>query len=277
MLSEKQFPSSAPATVEPFPRNADSSERRVSIPTPVPGWADKSDEIELKKPFYLQQWFLRLAVVALFLLLIGGGTATALFLNWRQTVAAGQARQRAGLETFLHSAAFAAFARNVDGQLIAVHNFANARPQLTGPLFPEIAAREKAQHLTAWPLEVAPVPAVVAEQPARVMAALRTLNATLAQRGFTYAPAQHLAGRHLFIRLLAPSARAHVAEHPADEFPGLAIDPALQEQALAAYAARASVSVTEVEHAFAFYALVGPAMWKEIERINRAGGTVRMP
>lgn len=279
MVPEKLPPSStAPATVEPFPTLVASEPARPApSPTPVAGWADKTDEIELKKPFYLQQWFIKVAIVTLVLLGLGGGTVTVLFLNWRDTVAADQARQRAGLDAFLHSAAFATFARQIDGQLIAMHNFANARPQPTSALFPEIAAREKMQRLTAWPLEIVPVPAVAADDPARVMTALRTLTAVLAERGFSFDASRRLAGRHLFIRLLAPAARAHVTEHPENEFPGLAIDPALQEKALAAYAARASVPVMEVERAFAFYDLVGPAMWKEIERINRAGGTVKMP
>lgn len=79
--------------------------------------------------------------------------------------------------------------------------------------------------------------------------------------------------------LLAPHAQAFVRRLPENTFPALRLDPSLQDATLAAFAARSGpdTSIADVEHLFALYAAIGPAMWRTIERSSHASAPFAAP
>jgi hypothetical protein len=218
------------------------------------GWAEKSDEILIKKPVYLRGWFIRLVVVV-GLIGIAAAAVGGLFLyRWHRQQQAELDRQRRGVE---------AFGREADAQLVASINYAMLRPAIAGALLPEIAAAEKAKHLTPWPIELAPLPVSTAQHPARVRAAVRTATDLLAARGLTYDESRLAEARRVFLRLLTPHARTFLAENTGIAFPALFLDRHMQRTLITAYAARGGGTREEAEHAFVFYSIVGPALWQE--------------
>lgn len=229
-----------------------------------PGWADKRHETFVKKPLRRRAWFRRLLWVLLLTALVVGSIASLLLLHWYRVVHAELARQQHGVETFVQSPAFEAFAHEIDAQLVASLNFATLRSNQAGGLLPEVTAAEKTRHQLPWSLELAPLPVSTATHPARVRAALRTATDLLARRGFTFDDARRDDARRVFLRVLAPHARTFVAGRPEAEFPALAIDRRLQDRVLAAYAARAGGTSDDAERALVFYSLVGPSLWREI-------------
>lgn len=229
------------------------------------GWAEKCGEIRVKKPVYRRQWFRRL-VVSLGLLAAGTSTIGGLLLlRWHRAQGEELARQRRGVEAFVLSPAFAGFARETDTQLVAAFNFAALRPEIAGPLLPEIAAAEKARHDLPWPIELAPLPDSAAEHPARVRAALRAATDLLAERGLAFDGTRIADARRVFLRLVLPHARGFLTGHAGAAFPALVLDRGMQDVVLAAYAARGGGTREEVERTLVFYSLVGPALWRELD------------
>lgn len=236
------------------------------------GWADKSTETLVRKPFYRRKRFLQFALTGL-LVLVTAGVVGGLFLyRWHREQQDDLARQRRGVEAFVRSAAFERFARKADAQFVAALNFTAVRSEVAGGLLPEIAAAEQARHQMPWALELPPLPVSIAAQPARVHLALRDATDLLARRGLAFDAARLADARRVFLRVLAPDARAFVAENARADFPALFLDRRMQDIALSAYAARAGGTVADCEHAFAFYSLVGPAMWREIHSQHRQPG-----
>lgn len=238
-------------------------------PRPAPAlpadWADKTEEVLRKKPVYLRGWFIRLMVALLVGFLIAGAVGGAVLYRWHREQKAELARQRRGVEAFVLSPAFAAFARETDTQLVATLNFAALQPEISGPLLPAIAATEKARRQLPWPVELPPLPVSTAEHPARVHAAARAATDLLAGRGLTFDGPRIAEARRLFLRLLAPHARNFVAANPGADFPALFLDRRMQDVVLQAYAARGGGTLAETERTFVFYSIVGPALWREID------------
>lgn len=229
------------------------------------GWADKSDEIFKRKPLWRRDWFIRLAIVLGLLAVAVGGVGSLFLYRWHREQQADLARQRHRVEAFVQSPVFAAFAREVDAQFVATLNFAVLRPEVASSLLPDIAAAEKARHQVPWAIELSPVPVSTVENPARVQAAMRTATDLLAQRGFDFS-SRATETRRTFLRLLAPHVRTFSEGGNGADFPALFLDRSMQRIVLEAYARRAGGTVQDAEHAFAFYALVGPALWREIGR-----------
>lgn len=238
---------------------------RADAPALQPGWADKSTELLKRKPIYRRTWFIRSVVAAVVIALVAGGIAGLFLYRWHRQQQAELAGQRRSVEAFTRSAAFAAFTREADAQIIATLNFTSLRPELIGGLLPEIAAAEKSRHQVPWPLELPPVPVSASTQPARVRAAALAATDLLAGRGFTFDQARTTEARRTFLRLLTPHARTFLAENTGSAFPALFLDRRMQDIALGAYASRAGGSVADAERIFAFYALVGPSMWNELQ------------
>lgn len=242
----------------------ESTPRRPDAPVLQTGWADKTDELLVKKPVFLRGWFLRLVLVLVSIGIAAAAVGGLFLYRWHRQQQAELDRQRRGIESFIRSPAFAAFGRETDAQLVAAINYAILRPAVASALLPEIAAAEKTRHLTPWPVELAPLPVSTAQHPARVRAAIRTATDLLAARGLKHDEPRVAEARRVFLRLLVPHARAFLAENTAIAFPALFLDRRMQNQVLTAYAARGGGTREEVEHAFVFYSIVGPALWQEI-------------
>lgn len=252
----------------PIHANMPETESTPDSPRPTAalpaGWAEKTDEILVKKPLYRRAWFRRLMLILLLIGLAAGAVVGAFLYKWHREQQAELARQRRSVEAFVASPAFVAFAREADAQLVATINFATLRPEVTGGLLPEIAAAEKARHQTPWPIELAPLPVSTAEHPARVRAAVLPAIDLLAQRGLAFDETRIADARRVFLRLLTPHARIFLAENTSTSFPALFLDRRMQNIVLTAYATRGGGTLAEIERAFVFYSIVGPAMWQEL-------------
>ena len=231
-------------------------------------FAAKAIEVPRWIPLLHRPWFR--------LLLSGGTIATGLaaaialgfFNRWHDDRLTEMARQRNGLAAFLRSAEFGRFVQAADAQLVATLNFVAARPQEAQDLLPAVAARDKLRREMPWPLEVRPLPVSAATDPVRVAQTGREVTALLARRGHVVDEAARKSARQLFLQTLAPFAQEFAQRHPDNApFAALALDRAMQEQALAAYAAHhgPGAGVAATERLFSFYAAVGPAMWRAIE------------
>ena len=231
-------------------------------------WGDKAAEtIRRKRPLYRRTWFRR-SLLGLF---VAGGLAGAVGLGKLDTWHAGQ---RAAFEAewlqvadFVASDEFAAFARAADAQIVAALNFVVARPKAAAAVAPAAAAWERAHHELSWTLLLSPLPVSAAREPGRIFAAGRTAATLLARHSFAWDERIRESGRALMLRLLAPYARDFVKKSPEYALRELWRDRRLQEQVLTAFGRR-SGSLTpraDAERLFAFYALVGPDMWDEID------------
>lgn len=232
-----------------------------------PGWAEKSCEVLVRKPVYRRQWFRRLALAAVLLAVAAVAIGGLFLLRWHRQQQADLARQRRSVEAFVRSPSFDAFARTVDAQFVAAINFTVLRPKIAGELLPDIAAAEKTGRQIPWALELSPLPVSTAERPARVHAAMRAAADLLAQRSLDF-DGRSTEGRHAFLRLLGPHASAFLTDNPAQEFPALSLDRGMQRIVLEAYAARAGGTAEEIGRAFVVYSVIGPGMWRELEKIR---------
>lgn len=244
---------------EPTP---DSPRPAAALPV---GWAEKTDEILVKKPLYRRSWFLKLMLVLSLIVVAAGAVVGAFLYKWHREQQAELARQRRSVEAFVASPAFTAFAREADAQLLASLNYATLRPEIVGALLPEIAAAEKARHLVPWPVELPLQPVHTAEHPARVRTATRVATDLLAERGYVFDDARIADARRVFLRLLTPHARIFLTENTGSAFPALFLDRRMQNIVLTAYAERGGGTLAETERAFVFYSIVGPVMWQELE------------
>lgn len=199
---------------------------------------------------------------------LAGAVALGLLDKWREAQQADLARQRQCLETFLHSAEFAAFARATDVQLVALNNFISARPAVAQAALPEMKAFEQAHRLLPWVTEVLPLPIFAAATPARVLAAHHTIAVLLARRGHRLEPAAERAGRDLMLRLATAHARTFLQRTPDNDFTALGLERGMQEAMLGAFGAHygPGAGAREAERIFALYAQIGPAMWRIIEQ-----------
>jgi hypothetical protein len=238
--------------------------RSPAAPLP-PGWGDKTDEQLVKKPFYRRQWFRRLLAATLLAGLAVGVFVGFLAFRWHRAVQAELAQQRQGVEAFVGSPEFAAFARDVDAQAVAMLNFAALRPRQVSALWPEIAAAEKARRVVPWPVELLPVPVSLKDHPARVQEELRRATALLTQRGFDFAAARTGASRRVLWRLMAPHARAFAAQDARLDLVTLSLDRRMQRIVLEACAERSRATVEEIEDFLVLYSAIGPALWQAIE------------
>ncbi len=198
-----------------------------------------------------------------------GAVALGMFRNWHDTQEADLARQRRCFAVFLQSEEFAQFARAADAQFVALNNFIATQPAVARDTLPEAKAFEQAHRVMPWTTEVLPLPVSVSAQPMRVLAAHRTINVLLAQRGCRLShDATGQAGRQLLLRLLAPAMQTFLRRQTGNAFPAVAFDHAMQDAAFAAFAQRHGVDacVHDAERMFALYAKIGPAMWHAIEQ-----------
>lgn len=244
---------------------------RVSAAKSVPGWADKTDELLVKKPVYLRGWFRKLMLVVSLVIVATSAVVGAVIYRWHRTQQADLARQRRSLEVFVRSAAFESFAREMDAHFVATLNFAVLRPGPVGRLLPDLAATEKARHELPWAMELLPLPVSTAEHPARVRMAMHTAMDLLARRGFVFDKPRIADARRVFLRVMTPHARAFLAAQPDANFPALFLDPGMQDVVLTAYAARAGSIREEAERALVVYTLVGPLWWQEQEGRRHRG------
>jgi hypothetical protein len=237
-------------------------------------WHAKSGEILVKKPLHRRSWFRRTLLVLLLLGVTGGGVIGWIVYDWHREQLADLARQRRGIEIFIRSSEFAAFGREADDQLVAMINFAVARPLVVRNLWPAIAEHERAHRQLPWALELSPLPVSTAQDPYRVAAAVKQLDSLLVQRGFVPPETAPAEARRVFLRLLTPQILAFTQRAPEHAFPALALDANLQNLLLTAYAARSdsATPLADSERTFIFYAAIGREMWKEIEQIAKTVG-----
>jgi hypothetical protein len=229
------------------------------------GWGDKEAEtLRRKRAFYHRTWFRRIALGLLVVTGLAGAIGLWKLDTWHAERRAAVEAERSHLAAFVASDEFAQFARGADAQLVAVLNFASARPDSAAAALPAVAAWEKAHHEVTWALQLTPLPVSAARQPDRIAAAGREATALLARHGFTWDDDARRAGRRLFLQMLAPFARTFGDRAPENALHELWRDRGLQDEALAAYGARmASATPREdAERLFGYYALVGPAMWQ---------------
>lgn len=188
--------------------------------------------------------------------------------DWRRSIREDLAAQRRSLEAFLHSGEFAQLVQSVDAQFVAAMNYASLYPGEASRAFPVVATHESQRHELPWSIDLSPLPVAAAGEPARVMRAGREASALLAQRNWQPGATDLKAARTLFLRLLAPHARAFLQRNSGHGFNALLLDQTMQNEALAAFAARhgPDVSQRDAERMFCFYAAIGPTMWRAIER-----------
>jgi hypothetical protein len=241
------------------------------------GWGDKlpEDVVFAAKPLYRRHWFRRLMFVLACVAGLALAVALAVFVRSQQDQWVELRAQRNSLGRFLQSDEFAAFSADADRQLVAAFNYIVVQPRSAAALFPAVAAWETAHRLPSWTAQQLPLPVSAAEQPARVARTGRDLGVLLVRRGFVFDEPRRAEARRLFLRLLAPHLQAFLRRAPDNGFNALQVDRGLQELALAAYAARAApeFGALDAERLFVLYAIVGPPMWREIDR-QSAGAAV---
>jgi hypothetical protein len=233
------------------------------------GWGDKEAEtLRRKRAFYHRTWFRRIALGLLVVTGLAGAIGLWKLDTWHAERRATVEAERSHLAAFVASDEFAQFARAADAQLVAVLNFASARPDSAAAALPAVAAWEKAHGELPWALQLRQLPVSAASRPDRVAAAGRDAARLLARHSFVWDEPTRLAGRKVFLRLLSPYAGAFVRRAPESSLRIFWTEPSLQDEALAAFGARSGSPTprADAERLFAFYALVGPAMWSEIEQ-----------
>ena len=245
-------------------------------------WGDKlADDVQIgvKIPLLRRSWVRRLLFILGCLAGVGAAVALGFFNRWHDGRASEAAQQRSCLQSFLHSAEFAQFARAMDDQLVRTVNFIAARPLEAHALLPQIAARDKEQREVPWTLQVLPLPVSAVADPAKVAAASRQVSALLAQRGQVMDEPTRKAARLLFLRSVQPFAQRFVERHPGNVFDSIAFDRSMQEEALTAFAAYHGTPATalEAERFFTFYAAIGPTLWQAIERERAAQAAAPAP
>jgi hypothetical protein len=231
------------------------------------------ETIRIRKPLHRRSWFRRIAFCLACAAGLAAAAALGAFTRWHDERLADLARQQRSLDAFVRSDEFAAFARAADAQVLATLNFIVARPAETAAALPAVAAWERAHGALPWTLQLTPLPVSAAAQPARILAAGRSASALLVRHGFAFDDPQRAIARRLFLRTLAPFLREFLQRSPENDLSAFFLDRRLQENALAAFAARADGTVSDAERLFALYAAVGPRMWQAIDA--RSGTTVR--
>jgi hypothetical protein len=248
---------------------------------PPPHWADKVPEDFIMggpvEPWHELHWVRRGAFVVACLFGLAAALTMSAFNSWHAHRRTELAAQRGSLRAFFASAEFAELTRKADRQLAATINFVAARPQWAARAFPAVAAAESERRERSWTLDVPPLPAGSEINPKKLIMALRQVNGLLARRGFQLDERGRAIGRGVFLRAAAPYASAFVHRAAGNGFPALPVDRSMQDAALAAYAASHDipVSIAETERLFAFYAMVGPIMAREIAAEREAPNRLR--
>ena len=233
------------------------------------GWAAKIPEDVAKLPFYRRAWFRR----SLFCFAcVAGLTLAAGF--WRlnelhRERAADFARSQLQVTVFASSDEFKAFAHAADAQLLAMLNYIVARPDQTGALLTDVAAWEKAHRTLPWTLQLSSLP--VSSPPERMLAASREACTLLVARGFVFDDRQRTTARGLFVHVLSPYLAQFVRRHSEYDLAPVLTERRLQEQLMVAYAGHFAppAATGDIERLFALYAVIGPDMWRTIDRLQK--------
>jgi hypothetical protein len=234
-------------------------------------WGAKAIYVPCPEPWWSLPWVRRTAFAFACIAGLGLALGLAVFNRWHDDQLAELAGQRRSLDAFLRSEEFATFARSADAQLAALNNFIAARPAEIRALLPEVSARESALREVGWIFDVQPLPLSAAHDPGQVYRAQSRLLTRLARDGWRWGEAERRSARAHFVRLLTPAAVTYLRRSRGDDFPALALDRAMQEAALAAFAALhgPGASALRTERMFGLHASIGPAMFRAVA--GRAG------
>lgn len=230
-------------------------------------WCDKVSVARRSRRAALQVPWIRRLLLSLIAAAGLAGAASLWWLSrWHDELRTAAETNHRQVAAILASDEFAAFARDLDRQLFAVLNFAAVRPAAAGATLPTVATWEQTHRERLWALQISVAPVSYAAHPDYIFTHGRDVAALLARHGFAWDESTLRAGRALLLRLLSPYTRQFVARHPEVQLAGLGVEQKLQDEVLTAYCTRSGSTTprADANRLLAFYALVGPAMWKRL-------------